>query len=297
MGLPVADSGGRGGGGIGLPDDDSGGVGWACARDAGSRAWSPWGFGLGCAGGTGCAGGAGGACAGDSCAGDTCDPGATGAAPVVGAAGRSVAATSSRRAGRGGCSPPLDTTTRLWASAGRAGSAAAASPCGTPATLGVSQASGTVASGPVAPDPATSGPEASAVGDSAATSIAPVASEAGPSVDTCTSGSAGASGTTVTGWSSATRSVTALSDAGLSVTGFLAGAFLAVAFFAGAFLAGLDGSSGCWSRLSPSRSALRRTRSAWASCTPEEWLLTPIPSDSHRSRHSLLVSPSSLASS
>jgi hypothetical protein len=72
-----------------------------------------------------------------------------------------------------------------------------------------------------------------------------------------------------------------------------AAAFLValLAFFAGA------GSSGWTGRLSPSASALRRTRSAWASSIDEEWLLTPIPRDSARSRPSLLVRPSSLASS
>ena len=45
-----------------------------------------------------------------------------------------------------------------------------------------------------------------------------------------------------------------------------------------AFLAGFCGSSGCSSRIRPSRSALRRTRSAWASTMLDEWLLTPIPS-------------------
>ena len=56
-------------------------------------------------------------------------------------------------------------------------------------------------------------------------------------------------------------------------------------------------SSGCSGRISPSRSARRRTRSAWASSMLEEWLLTPIPRATQRSSVSLLVSPSSLASS
>jgi hypothetical protein len=57
------------------------------------------------------------------------------------------------------------------------------------------------------------------------------------------------------------------------------------------------GSLGDTSRRSPSRSALRRTRSAWASSMLDEWLLTPIPSASQRSSVSLLVSPSSRPSS
>ena len=65
---------------------------------------------------------------------------------------------------------------------------------------------------------------------------------------------------------------------------------------AGAFFF-LAGSSGWTSRLRPSRSAFRRTRSAWASSMLEEWLFTPIPSAAHRSSVSLFVSPSSRASS
>jgi len=86
-------------------------------------------------------------------------------------------------------------------------------------------------------------------------------------------------------------------SAGTSTAGGSAGSTLAAPFFAAAFLTGLAGSSGCWSRTSPSRSALRRTRSAWASMMLDEWVLTPMPRSRHRSRHSLLVSPSSLASS
>jgi hypothetical protein len=56
-------------------------------------------------------------------------------------------------------------------------------------------------------------------------------------------------------------------------------------------------SAGDWARLSPSRSALRRTRSAWASSMLEEWLFTPIPMAKHSSSPSLLVRPSSRASS
>ena len=61
--------------------------------------------------------------------------------------------------------------------------------------------------------------------------------------------------------------------------------------------AGAAGSSGCTGRMRPSRSALRRTRSAWASSIDEEWLFTPIPSEIERSSASLFVSPSSFASS
>lgn len=57
------------------------------------------------------------------------------------------------------------------------------------------------------------------------------------------------------------------------------------------------GSSGCWSRTRPSRSAFRRTRSACASTMLDEWLFTPMPSAWHKSSVSLLVSPSSRANS
>ena len=50
-------------------------------------------------------------------------------------------------------------------------------------------------------------------------------------------------------------------------------------------------------RISPSRSARRRTRSACASSMLDEWLFTPMPSATARSSVSLLVMPSSLASS
>jgi hypothetical protein len=64
-----------------------------------------------------------------------------------------------------------------------------------------------------------------------------------------------------------------------------------------AWAAGAAGSSGEVSRRRPSASALRRTRSAWASSIDDEWLFTPMPRDIERSSASLLVSPSSRASS
>ena len=68
-------------------------------------------------------------------------------------------------------------------------------------------------------------------------------------------------------------------------------------FLAAVFLGAGSGSSGWTSRRRPSASALRRTRSAWASSIDEEWLFTPIPNAIERSSASLLVIPSSLASS
>ena len=68
-----------------------------------------------------------------------------------------------------------------------------------------------------------------------------------------------------------------------------------VAFFA-AFLTGF-GSSGCSGRVSPSRSARRRRRSACASMRVLEWLFTPTPITSQSVIISAFVIPSSLASS
>jgi len=83
---------------------------------------------------------------------------------------------------------------------------------------------------------------------------------------------------------------------GISATG-VGGASPAAAAFLVDFLTALAGSSGWTSRMRPSRSALRRTRSACASSMLEECVFTPIPSDSQRSSVSLFVIPSSLASS
>ncbi len=86
---------------------------------------------------------------------------------------------------------------------------------------------------------------------------------------------------------------------GASAAGSAFGAASAASAVALVALAGFSalGGSGSASRISPSRSAFRRTRSACASSMLEEWLLAPIPSASQRSRVSLLESPSSLASS
>jgi hypothetical protein len=69
------------------------------------------------------------------------------------------------------------------------------------------------------------------------------------------------------------------------------------AFLSAAAAGGGGGSSGVTSRRRPSASALRRTRSACASSMEDEWLFTPMPRERARSSPSLLVRPSSLASS
>ena len=70
-----------------------------------------------------------------------------------------------------------------------------------------------------------------------------------------------------------------------------------VAFTALVALAALAASSGCTSRRSPSASARRRIRSAWASSIDAEGLEAPMPSFWASVSSSLLVRPSSLESS
>ena len=84
--------------------------------------------------------------------------------------------------------------------------------------------------------------------------------------------------------------------AGASPSAEGASAFLTAAFLAAVFFAGFS-SSGWASRFSPSRSALRRTRSACASSIEDDTLRTSMPIVFDRSSASLFVSPSSLASS
>jgi hypothetical protein len=93
------------------------------------------------------------------------------------------------------------------------------------------------------------------------------------------------------------------SGAGSGATGSATGAGGGGTAFTGCGCSGAgsgcvrSGSVGCSWRTRPSRSARRRTRSACASSIPEECVFTPMPSAKQRSRHSLFVSPSSLASS
>lgn len=131
-----------------------------------------------------------------------------------------------------------------------------------------------------------------------------VASTAGSSA-AAGADSTGASGATGSdGVASATTPPASLASSVVAVSGLEAaalvgGAFLletTAAFFFGASGSGVSSSTGV-SRTSPSRSALRRTRSAWASTMLEEWLLAPIPSAPHKSRVSALEIPSSRASS
>jgi hypothetical protein len=89
--------------------------------------------------------------------------------------------------------------------------------------------------------------------------------------------------------------MTLVTAGGRVATGDGAGSVAGVADARGT--AGSSWWSGETGRRRPSASALRRTRSAWASSMDEEWLFTPMPREMERSRASLLVRPSSLASS
>jgi hypothetical protein len=83
-----------------------------------------------------------------------------------------------------------------------------------------------------------------------------------------------------------------------SALSFAGAAFVAAgAFVALAALAALAASSGCTSRRSPSASARRRMRSAWASSIDAEGLDAPMPSVWASVSSSLLVRPSSFESS
>lgn len=95
-----------------------------------------------------------------------------------------------------------------------------------------------------------------------------------------------------TGAALATSATGALTSAGAT-----AGAsFPTVAFVVRGDLP-LTGSSGATDRRSPSASALRRMRSAWASSIEADGLDAPIPNVWASASNSLLVKPSSLESS
>jgi hypothetical protein len=279
MGLPDDDTGGPGGGGTGLPDRDSGGPGSEGAGRPGAGPPPERPPGSGAAGRP--AGGAVGRGRGVT---------AADAAGRGGAAG--VPSMSERRTGR---SLPDDVTSR---------------PGGAGGVGRVTEGRGGAGGG------------MRLAGVSGAGGAAGVASAAGRSAGTSTRGCAGRSvsvGSAAAGGAGSGRAVGAgVSTAGTGVDAtavfcaaatFLAAAFLVGAFLLAAALSALAdstassvadmrlGASGWRSRTRPSRWARRRTRSACASSMPEECVLTPMPNARQRSRHSLLVSPSSLASS
>jgi hypothetical protein len=279
-----------GGGGIGLPVADmgrppGGGGIWRPVADIGGRAPAGGVGELGAAGAeVSGAAGAGAAAAGGAA---TAGAGAAGAGGAATGAGAGAAA-----AGRG---PPEDTGGRLGGMPGGNGRPATAlgGRLSVWRELEMTRCSGSAGRG------AGSAAGAAGVDAGAAGAGAASATGAGVGAGASTGAAFGASGFAAAGaGASATGAATGASTAGAAVS---AGA--ASAAFAAAALLGLRtgfsifGSSGCSSRVRPSRSARRRTRSACASWMLEECDFTSIPSINERSSVSLLVIPSSLASS
>jgi hypothetical protein len=280
IGLPDSEAGGPGGGGMGLPDDEVG----APVVGPPARGVSPAG---GEAGGRGPpAGGGAGRPAGGAAgrgwrgaalrsAGRAGRGGAGGADGPADAAGR-AAPGSSWRGGRGGCSLPEDVTSRPGGAGGT----------GRPAVRCGGAAGGVAGRGfqpSVAGWPAPASRDAGA-GLAARAGPASAAAGRSPRPD------AGAAGALVAAGDWALAALVL----GLALPPDVDG--VPAPSRAAPPLAGF-GSAGCSARTRPSRSARLRTRSACASSMPEECVLTPMPSALDRSRVSLFVRPSSLASS
>ena len=264
MGLPVTERGGPpGGGGIGRPEALVGACTGAEGGATGGAAAlaATWGG----AGGRGAAGAAGGA---DGVA-------AAGAAGAT--RGAVEGATAAGAAAAGACAAGATGATGVGAAGRAAGAAGAAGRTGATGA-GVGARLGVGACSDAGRLVTSRAPVRLIGGVDGASGIG----AGGPSLPT----EAGA------GPSDGVRSDRSASPLASAAT-FFAAAFLVAA----AFLAGGAGSSGCTGRRRPSRSAFLRARSACASSMDEEWLLTPIPRDRHRSSASLLVSPSSCASS
>jgi hypothetical protein len=216
-------------------------------------------------------------------------------APVARPVGAGATGRVPGGAGRVPGAPGLPARAAGGAAAGRT-SATGRSSCSRPLVLEMTRCSGSAAL-----DSSTSGTAAGAGAGAGAAGAGAAAAAAG-----ATGSGAGAAGS-ITGVAGSTtgRSATGSTTGGsATIVGAGAGALagsagagvVAVAAFFDVRLAGL-GSSGWTSRTSPSLTARRRTRSAWASSMLEEWLFTPMPSAIERSRASLFVRPSSLASS
>ncbi len=273
MGLPVSEAGGPGGGGMGLPDDEAG-LGRPGAGALG-RGGPP-------AGGRGAPGGG----AAGRPVGGGVGRGARGAGRS-GARGASVGAadaagTSSRRGG-GGRSLPDDVTSRPGGGGG----------AGRPAVRWGGAAGGDDGRGfHPSEDPPAAGRAGSCVLGRDGASGAGAGASARAATGSGAAGAGASAGPAVEGVSTAGAGA----SAGASAGAFAAFFVLLAAFVALVALTGL-GSSGCSARVRPSRSARRRTRSACASSMPEECVFTPMPRSRDRSRVSLFVIPSSLASS
>lgn len=196
---------------------------------------------------------------------------ATGAGRATGAASACVGAGDAATAG---------------SATGAAGSAAG----GASATTG--SGSATTSAGASATDAVST--ETASTGAASTGAVVTVSASTG----VCAAGCAATSGST-TGVTAGV-SAGASAGAGAAASAGAGSAEATVSVLAAAFLAGLpafSGSGGCSSRVRPSRTARRRTMSAYASANEEEWLLTGTPSALARSTVSALVMPSSCASS
>ena len=287
MGLPVTERGGPpGGGGIDRPEALVGGCegadgGAAGATDAAgaSRAAGA----TGAAGSSEAAGATAGAAAGVAAAGAVVwVVGGAAAGALTAAAGALTAAAGALTAAGGALAAAAGTSAAGTSAAGVEDAGAA----GAIGVTGASEAAGAAAGRLAGASAGFSGP------GRLVTSLAPdrligVGAAGSPSPESVADFEAAAAA--LPSWSASLP----VPVARVVAAAFLAGAFLVAA----AFFTGGAGSSGWTSRRRPSRSALRRARSACASSMEDEWLFTPIPRDRHRSSASLLVNPSSCASS
>jgi hypothetical protein len=259
MGRPVGESGmpPPGGGGIGRPVGEIGRPGGGPDGRAGAGARGGW----------------------------TTPSRATGAAARAGGITAGRAGMPAGRVGAAVSSPrPLEMTPVGRASSCSAGATTAAAACdttGATSTMGAAAGAGA--------DSTTGAGATSATGAGTSTTGAGVTTAAAGTTTFSSTGAATTAGAggSITGLATTTSAGAAASSAAAAA---------AAAFLVG-FLAALAGSSGWTSRLRPSFSARRRTRSPWASSMEDEWLLMPMPKTLHRSTASLLVRPSSFASS
>ncbi len=171
-------------------------------------------------------------------------------------------------------------------------------------SLGASAAGAGAGAGAGVSSTTTTGAATSTTGAGAATGAGAGASTTGAGARGATSITGAGVSTTTGATSSSFFAATFFAGAffaaafltGLGSSPSAASSFLAATFFTAAFLTALT-SSGCSPRTRPSRSARRRTRSACASMMDDECPLMSMPILTHRSTASLLVRPSSLASS
>jgi hypothetical protein len=306
MGLPDDDTGGPGGGGMGLPDDDTGGwpgapAPWAGLPAAGAGrpgagaagrpgpderpgAWGRPGAGAEGRGGRGARAAGAASCAGGRGRGGSGGRGAraAGACGGAGAAAGGLGA-SARRGGTGGRSPPDEVTSRGGGPGGRGEPAGGMGrPGGGPLGRGIGREAGGAEGLGGALD---AGGLRDVSAGRPARSFSIVVRESTASTACSARSPAGDRRSADAPGRLSTASPRAGADAAFSLAGALA------------FVDVTGSSGGCSLRTRPSFLARRRTRSACASSMPDECVLTPMPSVKARSRASLFVSPSSLASS